>query len=137
MSRSGYYAWAERAPSQRSVDDIELVERIRQKHKESYQTYGYRRIHADLRDDGIQVGARRVRRLMRENGICGITRKLRRRIRQLAEGGRFFRNAARHTLLFIALLTRQGNCIHDLLRIRINFPARQKAIIDPSRGLGL
>lgn len=87
VSRSGYYAWAERAPSQRSVDDIELVERIRQKHKESYQTYGYRRIHADLRDDGIQVGARRVRRLMRENGICGITRKLRRRIRQLEVQG--------------------------------------------------
>ena len=87
VSASGYYAWAGRPPSRRAVDDEKLVIEIRRHHNNSMQTYGYRRIAADLRDDGYKVGERRVKRIMREHGICGITRKLRRRLGQLQAQG--------------------------------------------------
>lgn len=87
VSTSGYYAWLNRPMSRRAVDDVELVVAIRVAHNGSRQTYGYRRIHAELNDNGIAVGPRRVRRLMREHGIAGITRRLRRRIRQLERQG--------------------------------------------------
>jgi len=81
VSRSGYYKWLNGLPSVRAIRDVELVELIRAAHNASRQTYGYRRIHADLRAADVQIGVRRVRRLMREHGICGITRRLKRRIR--------------------------------------------------------
>jgi putative transposase len=37
----------------------------------AWPTYGYRRLTAMLRREGLRVGAKRVRRLMHELGICG------------------------------------------------------------------
>ena len=37
----------------------------------AWPTYGYRRLTAMLRREGLQVNAKRVRRLMHELGICG------------------------------------------------------------------
>ncbi len=37
----------------------------------AWPTYGYRRLTAMLRRQGLQVNAKRVRRLMHELGICG------------------------------------------------------------------
>lgn len=73
--------------SRRAVDDALLAVEIQKHHNDSMQTYGYRRITADLRDDGFMVGERRVKRIMREHGICGMTRKLRRRIGKLEAKG--------------------------------------------------
>lgn len=87
VSTSGYYKWRSATPSARAVRDVQLIELIRAAHNASRQTYGYRRIHAELRAQGVEIGLRRVRRLMREHGICGITRRLKRRIRLVeAEG---------------------------------------------------
>lgn len=44
-----------------------LTERIRQIHAESDQTYGMRRVRAELRDQGVTVGRKHVARLM----CCG------------------------------------------------------------------
>lgn len=38
-------------------------------HKESYETYGVRRVKAQLEKDGIKWEENRAARLMRENGI--------------------------------------------------------------------
>ena len=48
VSRSGFHAWERRAPSDRELADAWLVERIREIHTESRQTYGARRVHRAL-----------------------------------------------------------------------------------------
>src|SRR4051795_9853946 len=49
VSRSGYYAWAANAPSERALTDTWLTERIRAIHTAHRGVYGSPRIHADLR----------------------------------------------------------------------------------------
>jgi putative transposase len=60
VSRSGYYAWCARPPSQRAIDDRDLAEDIRNIHEASKQRYGSPRIHEELaandtQDDGLQA----------------------------------------------------------------------------------
>jgi len=81
VSASGYYAWRERAPSQRALANAVLVERIRQVHAESHHTYGMPRVRAELIDQGATVSRKRVARLMRINGIRGISRRRRKSVR--------------------------------------------------------
>lgn len=71
VSRSGYYAWAARLPSERAVANAGLVDEIRRVHAESDGTYGSRRVHAQLRREGREVNLKRVERLMRVEGIQG------------------------------------------------------------------
>jgi putative transposase len=80
VSRSGYYAWAARPPSQRAQANTALVEEIRRVHAESDGTYGSRRVHAQLRREGRGVNIKRVERLMRVERIQGayVPRKRRR-----------------------------------------------------------
>ncbi len=75
VSRSGYYAWRERSPSARELEDAELTEAIREAHVASYGTYGAPRIHAELRARGVRVGKKRVARLMRAARITGVSRR--------------------------------------------------------------
>ena len=44
-------------------------------HEASRGTYGAPRIHADLKEGGVQVGRKRVARLMREAGLEGVSRR--------------------------------------------------------------
>jgi len=69
VSRSGYYNWCGRTPSQRQIDDALLVDDIRRSHRESYGSYGSPRVWRDLKRQGIEIGRGRVERLMQENGI--------------------------------------------------------------------
>ena len=71
VSRSGYYAWARRPPSERTLANATLVEEIRRVHAESDGTYGSRRVHAELRREGREVNHKRIERLMRVEGIQG------------------------------------------------------------------
>jgi putative transposase len=76
VSRSGYYAWAERqaagaGPAQQRRD--ELTVKIIGFHADSDQVYGSPRILADLRADGERVSAKTVAKLMRQHGIVGIS----------------------------------------------------------------
>lgn len=69
VSRSGYYAWLERPPSQRSIEDARLLDLIRESHAASGRTYGAPRILCDLRELGERVGKNRVAKIMRRNKI--------------------------------------------------------------------
>ena len=71
VSRSGYYAWSLRPPSERAVRNAALIDEIRRVHAESDGTYGYRRVHAQLRREGHEVNLKRVERLMRVEGLHG------------------------------------------------------------------
>jgi len=79
VSRSGYYAWRKRPPSKRRREDATLTEKIRRVHERSRRTYGYPRIHTELRALGVRCGKRRVARLMREAGLRGCMRGKRKR----------------------------------------------------------
>lgn len=75
VSRSGYYAWRDRAPSRRDRADAELTERIKVIYERSRGIYGAPRVHAELRlGEGIRCGRKRVARLMRKAGLRGCPR---------------------------------------------------------------
>ncbi len=69
VHRSGYYAWLKQPKSARQIEDERLTGLIKQSWLESGCLYGYRKIHADLREIGETSGRNRVRRLMRRAGL--------------------------------------------------------------------
>ena len=75
VSASGFYAWRERAPSQRSIANAVMTERIRQIHRDSYESYGMPRVRAELIEQGVSISRQRVARLMREARIHGISKR--------------------------------------------------------------
>jgi putative transposase len=78
VSRSGYYEWERRAPSDRALTDVWLTEKIRAIHDAHRGVYGAPRIHADLRlAHDVRVARKRVERLMRAAGISGLQRRKR------------------------------------------------------------
>ena len=75
VSRSGFYDWQRRAPSDRALSDAWLIEKIKQIHGEHRGVYGSRRVQADLRlAHGVDVSRKRVQRLMRTAGVSGLVR---------------------------------------------------------------
>jgi putative transposase len=80
VSRSGYYAWATRAPSDRALSDAWLIEKIKDIHNSNRQVYGSRRVAAELRlGHGIVVARERIQRLMRIGRDLGAGRTRARR----------------------------------------------------------
>jgi putative transposase len=76
VSRAGYYAWRDRAPSKRTRDDERLRVLVREAHERSRRTYGSPRVHVELAANGIRVSRKRVIRLMQAEGL--VARKRRR-----------------------------------------------------------
>jgi len=80
VNRTSFHDWERRAPSDRTLGDAWLTERIKEIHATSDGTYGSRRVHAELRlADGVAVGRKRVERLMKAAGISGVLPRKRRR----------------------------------------------------------
>ena len=76
VSVSGFYAWRNRGPSQRQLDDMVLLAHVRAAFRRSRESYGAERVHHEsmgsrgwLAENGIEVGRHRVARLMRGNGM--------------------------------------------------------------------
>jgi putative transposase len=74
VSRSGYYAWRIRPPSERARFDAVLSEKIETIHRNSRATYGVPRVHAELKAIGIGCSRKRVARLMRRAKLRGCLR---------------------------------------------------------------
>jgi putative transposase len=79
VSRSGYYDWKDRLPSKRERENAALMEKIREVHDRSRRTYGYPRVHAELRALGVRCSRKRVARLMSKAGLQGCIRGRRKR----------------------------------------------------------
>lgn len=75
VSRAGFYAWQERAPSAHAQTDERLGLEIAAIHGESRQRYGSPRVHAALVERGHQTSRKRVARLMRHRGLAGRRRR--------------------------------------------------------------
>ena len=82
VSPSGYYAWANRQPSRRAKENVELVVAMRQIHEQVSQRYGSPRMHVELKSRGYKCGEHRVARLMRRHELVA-------RQRQRRPGSRF------------------------------------------------
>jgi len=74
VSKSGYYAWRNRLPSERSRLDAVLSEKIGMIHRNSRATYGAPRVHAELGAIGIRCSRKRVARLMGQENLRGCLR---------------------------------------------------------------
>lgn len=74
VSRSGYYDWKGRPLSKRDRENADLTEQIREIHQRSRETYGYPRVHAELRALGVRCNRKRVAKLMQKDGLRGCLR---------------------------------------------------------------
>ena len=82
VSRSGFYAWRNRAPSAAEVRREELTEEIATIHAEVKGRYGSPRVHAELVARGRDCCVNFVAKLMREAGIAA---KAKRKFRQTTD----------------------------------------------------
>ena len=70
VSRAGFYRkLQETAPEQEQTEVQAAIQRIALEHR---RRYGYRRVTAELRAQGLQVNHKRVARLMREDNLLAI-----------------------------------------------------------------
>jgi putative transposase len=69
ISRSGFYAWRRRPPSERTRTDTAILATIRASFVLSDSTYGVRRMLDEVRDAGHRCGRDRVGRLMRDAAL--------------------------------------------------------------------
>jgi len=73
VSRSGYYAWLNRKPSARQLEDEQLRPKVVEAFRIGRGTYGSPRVRDELVDRGFVIGRKRVARLMRELRLQGVT----------------------------------------------------------------
>jgi putative transposase len=69
ISRSGFYEWRKVPESATAKRRGELALIITKSFDDSNETYGYRRVHADLTAWGVPAGPELVRSIMRELGL--------------------------------------------------------------------
>jgi len=69
VSRSGYYGWTKRKPSQRRIADQQLLQHIRTIHRQYRQAYGAVKTWRHLNRIGIVCSKHRVARLRVKAGI--------------------------------------------------------------------
>ena len=69
VSRSGFYSWRDAPESATARRRGMLALYVRKSFGDSDDTYGYRRVHADLVAWGVPAGPELVRSLMRELGL--------------------------------------------------------------------
>lgn len=75
VSRSGYYKWTRRKPSQQEKRRKKLEQRIRHHFDGFDQLYGSLKITYKLRDEGFTVSTKTVARLMKKMGLRSRTVK--------------------------------------------------------------
>ena len=75
IAPSTYYAFKTRPPPKRAIRDEELLVQIRRVHAKNFGVYGAKKLHAQLRREGVSVARCTVERLMRADGLRGISRQ--------------------------------------------------------------
>jgi putative transposase len=82
VSSSGYYAWKKRAPSQRAIEDLQLVPLVHAEFQKHPRGCGSRMVQGALRAQGRGVSRKRIVRLMHEEKL---RHRLKRRFTQTTQ----------------------------------------------------
>jgi len=82
VSTSGYYEWRDRIESATAKRRVQLGELVQKAFDDSGQTYGHRRVHAQLLRWGQRCTAELVRRIMRDLGLVPCQPRPRRNLTQ-------------------------------------------------------
>jgi len=69
VSSSSYYAWLNRKPSKRALEDLRLEIEIKAAHKRTKETCGPERLQKDMAEHGIKAGVCRIRRIRKKLNI--------------------------------------------------------------------
>ena len=77
VSRTGFYAWRTRPPSDRARADEQLLIHVRASFLASDRTYGARRVWHDVLVEGLACGLHRIERLMRHAALRARPRRRR------------------------------------------------------------
>lgn len=77
VSRSGFFAWLRRPPSNRAQSDAVIGAKVRDSFIQSDRTYGARRVWRDVLAEGFSCGLHRIERLMRQNALRARPRRRR------------------------------------------------------------
>jgi len=77
VSRSGFYAWLTRPPSDRARRDEALTREVRKSFLDSDRTYGARRVWRDVLATGARCGLHAIERLMQANALKARPRRRR------------------------------------------------------------
>jgi len=77
VSRSGFFAWLGRPPSERARSDEVVGAAVRRSFLSSDRTYGARRVWRDVLEEGFACGLHRIERLMRQQALRARPRRRR------------------------------------------------------------
>ena len=86
-ARAGILPGRAAPPAAGSVEDMVLLAHIRAQFSTSNETYGAPRMHAELKEDGLDVGRHRVARLMRDNGLKALQKRRYKKTTDSGHGG--------------------------------------------------
>ena len=75
VSRTGYYEWIKRPPSNRSIANAVLDAQVAAIHAGSNRSYGRPRIVRGLRDQGVPVSHERVRKSLKRQGLLPVYKR--------------------------------------------------------------
>lgn len=70
VSRSGYYGWLHRKPSATERRRERIAEAAREAFEENHGVSGYRPIHEQLNEDGIECCSETVRKALKKQGLA-------------------------------------------------------------------
>ena len=89
-----YYQWLSRQEkkNRRREQESQLVHQIERAFKDSYETYGCRKIKHALNAQGTYISEWKVRRIMKENGLYPVTRRKYRPYKKARQEGIYSRN---------------------------------------------
>lgn len=75
VTRSGFYAWLNRCPSQRAKADAQIIEHIRDIQRQVRHSYGSPRLTQELSSRGMHVGHNHVARIIGNTDLAARRKK--------------------------------------------------------------
>ena len=75
VSRTGYYEWIKRPPSNRSIANAVLDAQVAAIHAGSNRSYGRPRIVRGLHEQGVSVSHERVRKSLKRQGLLPVYKR--------------------------------------------------------------
>jgi len=112
-ARSTYYD----EPKSQPIEEALLIGQITEIRAE-FPRYGYRRVAAQLREDGIVVNHKKVMRLMKEHGLTVQPRRRYVVTTDSDHDGPIFPSLAKHLRIFPAVEPSQGFASSSMLPLR-------------------